>query len=79
MGEWIYDKSLYGGKMIMDYTPESLRTEAIHRGVRSVGTPERRPDLEPNHLYVIYVDEFGNEYVIRRGILTIVSGYGEVF
>ena len=59
--------------------PETLREEAIKRGVLRVGTPEHRPDLEPNHLYVIYMDQFGNEYVIRRGILTIVSCYGRVY
>ena len=62
-----------------DFTPETLRREAINRGVLRVGTPVHRPDLEPNHLYVIYMDQFGNEYVIRRGILTIVSCYGRVY
>ena len=33
----------------------------------------------PNHLYEIYMDEFDNEYIIRRGILTIVTGDGRVF
>ncbi len=60
-------------------TPEELKQEAIKRGVLHVGTPEHRPDLEPNHLYEIYMDQFGNEYVIRRGILTIVSCYGKVY
>ncbi len=63
----------------MEYTPDTLRQEAMKRGMRCVGSPEHRPDLEPNHLYVIYEDEFGNEYVIRRGILTIVSSGGEVY
>ena len=66
--------------MIMkNITPEVLREEAIKRGVLRVGMPEHRPDLEPNHLYVIYMDQYGNEYVIRRGILTIVSCYGRVY
>ena len=63
----------------MEFTPEVLKQEAISRGVLYVGTPEHRPDLEPNHLYQIYMDEHGNEYVIRRGILTIVSCYGKVY
>ncbi len=58
---------------------ESLRQEAINRGVLRVGHPVRCEDLEPNHLYEIYMDEYGNEYVIRRGILTIVSVYGRVY
>ncbi len=61
------------------FTPESLRQEAINRGVLRVGTPKHCPELEPNHLYRIYMDQYGNEYVIRRGILTIVSCYGRVY
>ena len=52
---------------------EELRDEAIRRGL------PRRVDLEPNHLYVCYMDEFENEYVVRRGILTIVSADGKVY
>ena len=37
---------------------EELRDEAIRRGLPRVGTPLRRVDLEPNHLYVCYMDEF---------------------
>ena len=58
---------------------EELRDEAIRRGLPRVGTPLRRVDLEPNHLYVCYMDEFENEYVVRRGILTIVSADGKVY
>lgn len=74
------DQIAPGGELIMkNITPEVLREEAIKRGVLRVGMPEHRPDLEPNHLYVIYMDQYGNEYVIRRGILTIVSCYGRVY
>ena len=58
---------------------EDLRAEALSRGLTEVGTPQRRVDLEPNHLYVCYMDEFDNEYVVRRGILTIVSADGRVY
>ena len=58
---------------------EELRAEALSRGLPEVGTPQRRVDLEPNHLYVCYMDEFDNEYVVRRGILTIVSADGRVY
>ena len=57
----------------------NLMEEARSRGVPQIGTPFRCRDLEPNHLYVIYMDEFDNEYIIRRGILTIVSADGKVF
>ena len=57
----------------------SISEEARSRGVPQVGTPVRCRDLEPNHLYIIYMDEFSNEYIIRRGILTIVTGDGRVF
>ena len=53
--------------------------EARKRGLSRIGTPVRRTDLEPNHLYVCFMDEFDNEYVIRRGILTIVTGDGKVY
>ena len=44
--------------------------ESKKRGLYRIGTPVRRTDLEPNHLYQCYMDEFENEYVVRRGILT---------
>ena len=58
---------------------EELRAEALKRGLPQVGRPIRRVDLEPNHLYVCYMDDFDNEYVVRRGILTIVSADGKVY
>ncbi len=57
----------------------TLKEEALQRGVPRVGEPVRRTDLEPNHLYEIYMDEYDNEYIFRRGILTIVTGDGKVF
>ena len=50
----------------------NLIEEARSRGVPNIGNPVR-------HLYVIYMDEFNNEYIIRRGILTIVSADGRVY
>lgn len=57
----------------------NLKDEASRRGVPRIGDPYRCHELEPNHLYEIYMDEFDNEYIIRRGILTIVTGDGRVF
>ena len=60
-------------------TVQSLKDEALRRGLAVVGDPMRRQDLEPNHLYEIYMDEYENEFIFRRGILTIVTGDGKVF
>ncbi len=60
-------------------TDLNLKAEAAKRGVPHIGEPYRCQDLEPNHLYEIYMDEFNNEYIIRRGILTIVTGDGIVY
>ena len=60
-------------------TEINLKDEAIRRGVPRIGEPYRCHELEPNHHYEIYMDEFDNEYIIRRGILTIVTGDGRVF
>ena len=60
-------------------TGTNLKDEARRRGVPRIGDPYRCQELEPNHLYEIYMDEFNNEYIIRRGILTIVTGDGRVF
>ena len=57
----------------------NLKDEAKRRGVPRIGEPHRCQELEPNHLYEIYMDEFDNEFIIRRGILTIVTGDGKVF
>ena len=43
-----------------------------------VGQLRRCPDLEPSHLYQCYFDEDGNEYILRRGILTIIAADGRV-
>ena len=58
---------------------EKLQEEARKRGLKQIGEPIRRFDLEPNHLYEIYLDEYDNEYVFRRGILTIVAADGTVY
>ena len=57
----------------------NLKAEARKRGIQNIGDPYRRHDLEPNHLYEIYMDEYDNEYIIRRGILTIVAADGTVY
>ena len=60
-------------------TELEIIAESRRRGLPKIGTPVRRMDLEPNHLYVCYMDEYDNEYVVRRGILTVVTGDGKVY
>ena len=60
-------------------TELEITAEAAKRGLSEIGTPVRRTDLEPNHLYVCYMDEYENEYVVRRGILTVVTADGRVY
>ena len=43
-----------------------------------VGQLRRCPDLEPSHLYQYYLDDAENRYILRRGILTIVTADGDV-
>ena len=57
----------------------NLKDEAVKRGLPHIGEPHRCQELEPNPLYEIYMDEYDNESIIRRGILTIVSGDARVF
>ena len=60
-------------------TEHEMIEESKKRGLYRIGTPVRRTDLEPNHLYQCYMDEFENEFVVRRGILTIVTVDGQVY
>ena len=38
---------------MMEFSPGTLRMEAINRGVIRIETPQYRPDSEPNHLYAL--------------------------
>ena len=60
-------------------TAAEIVEESRKRGLLKLGTPVRRTDLEPNHLYVCYMDEYDNEFVVRRGILTVVTADGKVY
>ena len=44
-----------------------------------IGELTRCVDMEPTHLYQCYFDEAQNEFILRRGILTIVAADGKVF
>ena len=60
-------------------TEINLKDEAIRRGVPRIGDPYRCHELEPNHLYEIYMDEFCPHIRMDKHLATIVTGDGRVF
>ncbi len=56
-----------------------LRAQAEKIGFQIVGALVRRRDYEPTHLYQCFFDEAQNQYILHRGILTIVSADGTVY
>ena len=57
----------------------SIRAQAERIGFQIVGELTRCIEREPTHLYQCYFDEAQNEFILRRGILTIVAADGKVF
>lgn len=57
----------------------SVRTQAERLGFQVSGDLVRCIGREPSHLYQCFLDEAGNEYILRRGILTIKAADGRVF
>ena len=57
----------------------SIRMQAERIGFRIVGELTRCTGMEPTHLYQYYLDEAENRYILRRGILTIITADGRVF
>ena len=57
----------------------NIRTQAETIGFQIVGSLVRRMDREPSHLYQCFFDEAENEYILHRGILTIVAADGSVY
>lgn len=56
-----------------------IRAQAERIGFQVIGELTRCMDREPTHLYQCYFDEARNEFILRRGILTIISADGAVF
>ncbi len=56
-----------------------IRAQAERIGFQVIGELTRCTDREPTHLYQCYFDEARNEFVLRRGILTIIASDGTVF
>ena len=57
----------------------SITQQADKLGFSIIGDLIRRMDRECSHLYECYEDSVGNTYMMRRGILTIISVNGEVY
>lgn len=57
----------------------SIKAQAGKIGFHVIGELTRCEDREPSHLYRFYYDEARNEYILRRGILTIIAADGTVF
>jgi len=56
-----------------------IKAQAEKIGFQIIGELTRCVDMEPTHLYQCYFDEAQNEFILRRGILTIVAADGKVF
>ena len=56
-----------------------IQAQAESIGFRIVGALVRRRDFEPSHLYQCFFDEADNQYILHRGILTIVAADGTVY
>lgn len=56
----------------------SIREQAKALGFDIVGILTRHADLEYSRHERVYLDDAGNEYYLRRGILTIVTADGGV-
>lgn len=56
----------------------SIREQAATLGHQIIGQLVRHTELEVFRLEKVYLDEAGNEYLLRRGILTIVTADGAV-
>ena len=57
----------------------SIIQQANRLGFSIIGDLVRRMDRECSHLYEFYEDSAGNTYIVRRGILTIISASGDVY
>ncbi len=56
----------------------SIRKQAERLGFEIIGRLTRHPEWERSTKERAYIDDAGNEYYTRRGILTIVTADGGV-
>ncbi len=57
----------------------SVEKQAQSRGFQIIGRLNRYDDPVQSKRFICYMDEAGNEYIMYRGVLTIISVNGEVF
>lgn len=57
----------------------SVEKQAQDRGFEIVGSLRRCDDAVQSKRFLCYLDEAGNEYVMYRGVLTIIAANGDVF
>ena len=65
--------------MLKEGKSMSIMAQAEKIGFHIVGELTRCVDREPTHLYRCYLDEAKNEFILRRGILTIIASDGSVY
>ena len=56
----------------------SVEKQAQNRGFQIVGKLRRYEDPVSKR-FVCYLDEAGNEYILYRGVLTIIATNGKIF
>ncbi len=56
----------------------SIREQAANLKFEIIGNLERHEELEIFRVEQVYLDDAGNAYLVRRGILTIVTAEGWV-
>lgn len=56
----------------------SIREQATNLGHEIIGQLVRHAEMELFRCEKVYLDEAGNQYLVRRGILTIVTADGGV-
>ena len=56
----------------------SIREQAANLGHKIIGQLVRHTELEIFRQEKVYLDDAGNEYLTRRGVLTIVTADGTV-
>ena len=57
----------------------NIKAQAERIGFQIVGRLFRCEGREPSHLYQCFYDEAENEYIMHRGILTIIAADGTVY
>jgi len=57
----------------------SIAQQALRLGFIIRGELVRHPELETSGRYRYYLDDSGNAYILRRGILTVISADGTVY